>query len=146
MDDAPGRIKLCRRFNLAAMARKLDVVVDGTKIGNIGNGQDQSFEVAPGRRAVEVKLWSRSELLNLDLLPNKSIELECGVSNQFWIRAILLAQVGFLGYCAKHVLPGYTLPILGVAVFALIVVCTSLNFKRGGTYYLKRVDGSSGDR
>jgi len=128
-----GIITLRRKANFAASLRKLDVLVDGKRIGNIANGAERHFEVGTGWHRVEVKLLAGSELLAIDLSPNDSVELECGISRQFWIRLLLVAT-GIL------VLSSFNAPALIHLLMLVVSIFLAVgNFRRGGTYYLKRV-------
>jgi len=137
-----GIIKIRRKPNVAAGIRKLDVLVDGQKIGNIANNAEQSFEVPPGAHTVQVKLWSKSEIINVDLSPDSTVMLECGIAPDFWKRTLLLGAVFLAMYLGKQFAKENL--VLCLALIAVIVILavqgTRSNFRLGGTYYLRKVD------
>jgi len=140
--SASAKIRLHRKSNIAASIRKLEILVDGQKIGNIANGKEQSFEVTPGRHRIQVKLLSDSEPLDVELSPNSTLELECGISPQFWKRNLAgAAGILVLMYIAKHGLHGG-----GFAILFLCGIVLAANFRAGGTYYLKRGGTAQSER
>ena len=132
-------IKLIRRSSLAAGGRRLDVLIDGKKIGNIGNGKEEKFELGPGQHSVQVKLMSRSELIDLDLASNSYVELECGIAQNFWTRNLPMASAFIVWYATGRRLDGIWLGIVGTCVIVFLLIAM-FNFRPGGTYYLKRLN------
>ena len=134
-------IKLRRKANLAAGLRKLDVLVDGKKIGNIGNDQEEIFEVAPGAHTIQVKLLAKSELINVDLASGSTLALECGITPEFWKRTLLLVANFTLIVLATVV---HYEAIITVLTLVIIIVSatwvTYSNFQPSGTYYLKKIE------
>jgi hypothetical protein len=149
MSDA-GVIKVRRKSNIAASRRKLDILVDGKKIGNIANGKEQSFEVGSGRHTVQVKLMSRSELLDIDVSPNGSVELECGVSPQFRKRNLWIVLIAlFLIYLSTHCQIGLAVAINATILTMFIIAAIRdllVYTKPGGTFYLKKMDSEQSCR
>ncbi len=135
-----GTIRLVRKANFAASLRKLNVVVDGKKIGNIANGKQESFELDSGRHTVQVKLLLGSESLDVDLNPGDSAHFECGISSGFWTRLVVLFILFALSNAAKACLP----PLGTLLMYLLLVIASIwilvLTFKPGAIYYLKRID------
>lgn len=136
-----GTIKLLRKSNVAAGLRKLDVLADGKKIGNIANGKEESFELPAGQHTVQVKLGlgSRSESIDVEILPNSSIDLECGIPSSFWKRNVLvLAMMFFLYTFGRQLINGIGIGLaVAVGVVILAIWVTRANYKAGATYYLK---------
>lgn len=133
-----GRIRLLRKSNFAAIARKLDILVDGKKIGNIGNGQEETFEVAPGRHIVQIKLMARSQVVDIDVPPNGSLDLECGIPSHYWTRTLAgLVGVLFIFSTDCKTLVGLAIAVVLLAILAYLAVVT---WRDGGTYYLKKID------
>jgi hypothetical protein len=135
--SSPGLLKVFRKSNLAAGLRKFDLLVDGNKIGNIGNGKQESYEVASGRHTVQVKLGlgSRSEMLDIEVNPNSSLELECGISPTFWVRNLLFFAilVGLMIFKTNIAHDVFVAMVLVLGIVSLLA-----NYKPGATYYIKR--------
>jgi len=135
--SATGSLKIVRKANLAACARRLDVLVDGKKIGNVGNGKEEYFELSPGKHIVQVKLLAKSEPLDMDFPADSSVELECGISPRFWPRTLAIFAMVLLWQFGKHFVPGL---VASIVIVLLIVWAIVASFRAGGTYYLKRVN------
>lgn len=140
MSDS-GVIKLRRISNFAAYLRKFDVLVDGRKIGNIANGKEMSFDVAAGQHTLQVSSFARSELLQIDLSPSAVVELECGISAEFWLRNLLFfIGIYLLFHFSGHGMPGLR-PVRVPIILVAAVIVTITNLRKGGTYYLKKLGG-----
>jgi hypothetical protein len=135
-----GVLKVARTKNVAAGLRRLDVIVDGQKVGSIGNGEEQTFDVSEGTHSVEVKLGfgSRSEVVDVYVASGSTSELECGISGAFWQRNLAIVAVVLMivagGKAFVHSPVGMII-ILLAAVFSLVT-----NYKPGSTYYLRKKD------
>jgi hypothetical protein len=137
---ADGVVKVVRKKNIAAGMRRLDVLVDGKKIGSVGNGEEQTFTLSEGTHSVEVKLGfgSRSEAVDVYVADGAPSQLECGISPAFWQRNMaILAVVLMIVAGGKDFVhsPAGTIVILLAAVFSLMT-----NYKPGSTYYLRKND------
>jgi hypothetical protein len=59
--------------------RKYLVILDGSKIGKIGDGQTQKFDVTPGIRTLYLQIdWCRSKKVTFRVVENKISRLRCG--------------------------------------------------------------------
>ena len=95
---------LRRVTNNFGVLRRLNVFIDGVKVGSIANASQQDFPVEMGHHEIFVKMdWCVSHPLILYASANAVIELECGCNfelfdgwrgvykrrrNFFYIRAI----------------------------------------------------------
>jgi hypothetical protein len=62
-------------------ARKYKVMVDGQEVGRVGNGESESFEVAPGHHEVHMAIdWTRSPSVELDVPPTGDAHLTCAAN------------------------------------------------------------------
>lgn len=133
-----GLVKVVRTKNVAAGLRRLDVLVDGQKVGSVGNGEEQTFSVPEGRHSVEVKLGfgSRSEVVQVDVVPGEANALECGIARGFWIRnlAILAVLMSIVAGGKSFVHS----PVGMIIISLLAVVSLLTNYKPGSTYYLRK--------
>lgn len=138
---ANGTIRIRRKANLAAGLRKLDILIDGRKVGNIANNTEQTFALDPGPHTAQVSLWAKSEIINIDLYAGDTIELECGVAPDFWKRTLSLVAIFVAMYFTAQLAKDNPLVCL-IVLFIIIVIAirgTRSNFLLGGTYYLKRL-------
>ncbi len=133
-----GTVKINRKSNFVSSVRKWDMLLDGKKIGNIANGKELSFEVAPGRHTIQVKMFSIPKSLEIDLSPNSSMELECGISPEYFKRSLPVAVLIFLLIGLFFVGYFHNLPL---AIFVFIAFTVVLPIA-GGYPYLKRLDGN----
>ncbi len=123
--------------------RKYSVIVDAKEIGNLANGQEQSFMASAGQHTVQIKGGWRSELVEVHLSPNTSIELECGVTPQFqkiyWVLFTLL-----LLYILPLIFIGRVIRFLDLGILAGGICVLAVSSKPGAACYLKIVDGQRG--
>lgn len=150
-----GTIKLHGKSNVIYLTKQLDILVDGMKIGEIANGQEERFEVVPGRHTVQVtafihyrqaKRLSRSESVEVYLSANNSIELECGVSPRFWKLTWPLSAIMFM-FVFGNTFFHFGWPGLAVIFISLIPLSNwyvDAACKTAGAYYLKIVDAQPG--
>ncbi len=78
--------------------RKIGIYVDGGKIGEIGNGEIQSFEIPSGMRKVVAKIdWCRSQEFIVDLNKNSAKTILIG-SNYSVFFALFSTTLGRNNY------------------------------------------------
>lgn len=145
-------LKIIRKPNYDyrfAHAVQLDVLLDGKKIGITKGKIIEDFDTAPGRHTVQVKKsgsWGvRSEILEIEIEPNSTLELEFGISPLFFKRRrvfgyfFLFFSCVFLTWIFHFI--NSTIARLGLSIPVLILY----SFVRyggacGAAYYLKRLD------
>jgi hypothetical protein len=67
-------------------ARPYKVVIDGQKVGGVGHGQQESFEVVPGTHEVFLKLdWCRSPKLTVEVAGGQRAKVTCEAGGNFWM-------------------------------------------------------------
>lgn len=90
--DVMGKIVLIRSAALTDKLRAYKVLVDQRVVGKIRDGATQSFDCAPGRHRLSLKLdWGGSSSLEFDLLSeNDSVEFECHPSAIGWQFLVVL--------------------------------------------------------
>ena len=77
-------IRITRKSEFAYAARRLAVMVDGNRIGFVGNGKTADFELPPGRHDVWVSLdWVRSRACQVDMSEPALVELKTKLSGGF---------------------------------------------------------------
>ena len=63
-------------------ARAYKVAIDGERMGSVGFGQEQVFEVAPGRHQVQLHIdWCRSRPVEVDVAEGAEVRLACSGRN-----------------------------------------------------------------
>lgn len=74
-----GTIRISRvAGQYADKLRAYRVVIDGTTVGKIKAGEEQSFEVDPGQHVVQLRVdWARSRKLEVDVVDAGEVELQC---------------------------------------------------------------------
>lgn len=73
----------------ASSLRDMGVYVDGEKLGALANGETGSYQVAPGRRRIQVKVsGGTSDALYLDFTENQSLKVTAGT--------VMMSQKPFL--------------------------------------------------
>jgi hypothetical protein len=135
-----GTIKLVRKFSTFVL-KKADILIDGNKIGGIENGQQQNLAIDAGQHTIQVKGGGCSEVLNIEISPGSSVQLECGVTNRnrVWTLAVV-ALLGFV-FIDEKFIKNWTLLIFGATLFILTALWQITGiFRTGAIYYLKRVD------
>jgi len=56
-------------------------LIDGEKIGKLGNGETREFKIDSGRHKVQFRVWPViARELDIQVSPNSSISLECGIT------------------------------------------------------------------
>jgi hypothetical protein len=84
-------ISLERKSSILGMAVAWPVIVDGSKIGSIGNGKRMEFTLPVGRHQVYVKtIGMQSDLLGLDLAGGEKLGLACGIQPGVLINTLFL--------------------------------------------------------
>jgi hypothetical protein len=78
---------LRRKSAWADALRAYAVTIDGNRVGRIRDGEEQAFEVAPGRHVVRVGIdWARSEPVEADVVADRAVSLSCGPrSRMLWL-------------------------------------------------------------
>ena len=66
------------------------MLIDDRLVGHIRHGEEQTFDVQPGRRQVQLRIdWAESEPRVVELHPGQIVELECRPRNPlgalYWI-------------------------------------------------------------
>jgi hypothetical protein len=74
----PSTVVLHRAPSFAAKLRKFQVLIDGTPIDKIANGESMCLTMAPGRHELRLKLdWCGSHPVIVDLGPREQAEFVC---------------------------------------------------------------------
>ncbi len=74
--SAQGTIEIAREKAYVDKARAYRVLVDGTEVGRIKEGETQSFAVAPGSHEVLLKIdWATSPAVTVDVSPGGTARL-----------------------------------------------------------------------
>lgn len=72
-------ITLSRDSGYADRIRAYRVLIDGTEVGTIDNGESKTFSVEPGPHEMVLKIdWCGSNTVKFDLPVSRSIGFECG--------------------------------------------------------------------
>ncbi len=134
-----------RKFNLLAGLGKIAVVLDGKKIGNVGNGEEKTFEISSGNHTIFIERLSRSEEITFNVPTNGAIECESGISPRFCYLNFSFALFVFIGSfmlpALKPLAYDVQLFVSGLIVGIVIIVGVWVmreNFRPGATYYLKK--------
>ena len=76
--SAQSTIELQRGSAYTDRVRAYKVLVDGQEVGTIKNGKTETFNVAPGRHDVMLKIdWATSPTLTVDAPPGGTVRLTC---------------------------------------------------------------------
>ena len=71
-------IRIKRDTGYADRLRAYKVVLDGNVVGEIKNGQQVEFDVAPGKHQLNLKIdWCRSNIVDFEVNQD-NVEFECG--------------------------------------------------------------------
>jgi hypothetical protein len=90
-------IKIRRKKGYSDSLRKYKIILDNNYLGDINEGEINSFEVAPGKHTIYLKIdWCRSNKLDFYISENDLIELECGSSLRGWRFFFALIYITFL--------------------------------------------------
>ncbi len=74
-------IKLTRDTGWTDRLRAYSVVVDGTDLGNIKNGENQEFPIAPGTHEIIIKVdWCSSNTITFVVKEGETLSFSCGSS------------------------------------------------------------------
>jgi hypothetical protein len=74
--SAQGTIEIAREKAYVDKARAHKVLIDGTEVGRIKEGETQSFPVAPGAHEVVLKIdWATSPAVTVDVAPGSTAKL-----------------------------------------------------------------------
>jgi hypothetical protein len=140
-----GKIKLFRKLDWFSCFSMLEVLVDGKKIGDIACCKEQTFEIAVGQHTIQVQcsiprfvFWKppiQSQLLDVDLSPNSSIELECGVPKQFHISILLMLATMLISNYFEDARGIYGV-VFPITLF--ILTCFMALIWKTGMLYLKK--------
>lgn len=72
-------ITISRDSGYADKIRAYRVVVDGSEIGTIGDGESKTFPIEPGPHRLVLKIdWCSSNTVSFDLAENTSVHFQCG--------------------------------------------------------------------
>lgn len=127
-----GSLKLQRKSSFVYGLRKFGVFVDGQKIGAIGNGKTEVFELPPGRHNVFIKVsWCKSKQIDLDVADGDVKELECGTPLGLWYVGVIFACVMLMNFTE-----GIVKFIVCLLVMVLGIVGTVMTFQPNKYIYL----------
>jgi hypothetical protein len=126
------------------------VIIDGQKIGTLGNGEELSFDLIPGEHTVQIEAGTMGspEPLHINLAPNTSAALECGISQQYCQSALkrsgtILAGVALAAFFVnglKYLFISFLmLAVASITFFTVSVLIITIEFQPGKTYFLKNV-------
>ena len=148
-----SEIRVCRPSAFKQKFLQWEVVVDGTKVGTIADGQQQTYEVGPGKHRVHVRVGPMiSQEVILSISRGDCKVLDCGVQNSIddyrWQHGLLGlgvtgAMIGALYLAPQHI------EAIGIFLFAVTVTgaaTISARAKRkmlspGGMYFLRERTG-----
>lgn len=75
-------IEIRRGNHLTWSARNVAILVDGDKVGEVGNGKSLVFRVAPGQRVIAARFdYTKSAPFAVDAQPGRARVVELGVPN-----------------------------------------------------------------
>ncbi len=78
-------LRIKRQQMFVDMMRDYEVVIDGTLVGTVGNGETEVFELTPGHHLVHLKIdWCRSKKISLDVLEDETVVLHTGSSMRWF--------------------------------------------------------------
>jgi hypothetical protein len=92
-NEGRARIQICRRRTpWTDRLRTYKVRIDGEEVGDLQHGDEQTFEVQPGRHEIQLAVdWGRSQPVQLELAGEDQAQLLCHGRNPFlalyWITA-----------------------------------------------------------
>jgi|GEM_PF-2870556 len=145
--EAPSaRIIVRRKGCWIGMLRTFKLYVDDQKMGSIPNGHEETFTVPAGRHKIDMTgaLWSKTEILDVDIQPGQTLTFECGVVT----RRLYLFLAIYLGWnlaspAIRH-MPGGVWVGLGISAMIMLmwIFYFALTFKRGCMYYLREIEGT----
>lgn len=137
MSDS-ATLYVSRKKNFVGSLRQFDVIVDGTKVGRIRNGEEKSFEVSPGSHSVQIQNMARSELVEVRCEENGVTKVECGVAKFYWLY-VFGAFIGTYVILRATAELGFDQQSRDLVFVAIILILIPLSlFKRGLVYYLKK--------
>src|SRR5579883_1440742 len=80
-----AQISIARDSGYADRLRNYAVVVDGKKIGKIGNGETKSFPIAAGEHMLKLKIaWCGSNTVRFDAAESQTVKFLCASSLRGW--------------------------------------------------------------
>jgi hypothetical protein len=89
-------IRIKRDTGYADRVRAYKVVLDGNVIGEIKNGQQVEFDVAPGKHQLNLKIdWCRSNIVDFEI-NQSTVEFECGSNLRGFKILLAIFYVTFL--------------------------------------------------
>jgi hypothetical protein len=66
-------------------ARDYKVLIDGVKVAAVSNGAQIRVPVTDGEHVVQMAIdWCRSNSVRVNVLPDRSLNLECGPNAEPW--------------------------------------------------------------
>jgi hypothetical protein len=69
-----GKVRITRGNERYGSVRKLNVLIDGRKVGTIGNKETREFDIDPGEHTIQVSMdWVRSRLLDVPIAEGQVI-------------------------------------------------------------------------
>jgi hypothetical protein len=72
-------LSLVRDSGYADRIRDYRVLIDGLEIGRIANGEERSFDIAPGQHQLSVKIdWCRTDPIEFVAVVDQSSRFQCG--------------------------------------------------------------------
>lgn len=91
-------LAVTRKSEWNSRFRRFNILVDGTKIGDIRNGRTEEFEIPPGQYEVVATIdWCSSNSLTIQVEPDARVHLTCGHRFPAWrTRAAWIAPETFL--------------------------------------------------
>ena len=88
-------IEIRRGNHLTGSARNVAILVDGDKVGEVGNGKSLVFRVAPGQRVIAVRFdYTKSAPFAVDAQPGRVRVVELGLPNIADVGAQLSGLLG----------------------------------------------------
>jgi hypothetical protein len=92
-------IEIRRTHSLGAGLRKIAILLDGEKAGEIGNGETITLRVAPGRRELVARIdYIKSEPFTVDVAPGETPAVQVAASNSTDVGGQLAGLLGRSSY------------------------------------------------
>lgn len=90
-------LTITRKSGYNGMLREAAVLVDGQKVGVVGNGKSIELSIAPGQHAITTRMdWMTSEPLMLDAAPGGRYSAELSLCSAFAMLFAILGMTKFM--------------------------------------------------
>lgn len=79
-----GIVQISRRKAYSGTLVKLNVLIDGVRVGRIGSGETVTFPLEIGKHNIQLTQslsWSKSAIIQIEAKPHERVEMECGYNS-----------------------------------------------------------------